>query len=325
MSSNKDVRNDEIDLLELFRRIGRTISSWFKALGRGILISVVFLLKRWLPLGISLIIAIMISYSMKKSFTPYYTSVMTIRSNTLPNEEMISFINRLHLFCREQNVAALSEALSLSPEKAKKIKDIGAFWVIDKKNDGIPDYIDFKNKYNVYDTVNLRMQDRFVLQAKVSAPDDLPLLRNGIISFVSNNLLYRQKNDLRLAQIKELLTRLNYDIKQLDSLQKVKYFEETRSRLPQKSGQMVFLQEQKTQLIYDDIYTLYSRKQALDQQKDIYPDIITVISDFTVPVKPFTGLLYYGKVVVPLFLGLTLIVLICLANRKKIRDIIRKY
>lgn len=325
MSSNKDVRNDEIDLLELFRRIGRAVSNWFKALGRGMLISIIFLIRKWLPLGISLVLAVLLSYIMKKSLTPYYTSVMTIRSNTVTSEEMISYLNRLNTLCQESTKISLSEALSIPVDKAKKIKDVSAFWIIDKKDDGIPDYVDYKNNYNVYDTINKRMQDRLVIRAKTSAPKDLPLLKEGIFFYVSNNSLYKQKNEFRLSQVKELLTRLNYDIEQLDSLQKVKYFEETRSRLPQKNGQMIFLQEQKTQLIYDDIYTLYSRKQTLEQQKDLYPDVITLISDFTVPVKPYNGLVFYGRFIIPLFIGFTLIVLILLANRKKIKDIIRKY
>ena len=41
--------DDEIDLLDLFRRMGRTLTRWANALGRAFLISIVFLLKRWLP------------------------------------------------------------------------------------------------------------------------------------------------------------------------------------------------------------------------------------------------------------------------------------
>ena len=95
--------------------------------------------------------------------------------------------------------------------------------------------------------------------------------------------------------------------------------------LPEKNGQMIFLQEQKTQLIYEDIYKLYTRKQTLEQQKDIYPDIITLISDFTLPTLPYTRMLYYGKVIIPLAFGLTITLLILMANRKKIKDLLKNY
>ena len=54
-SNNKNVRDDEIDLLDLFRRLGNTLNQWVNALGKAFLISVVFLLKRWLPLGLSIV------------------------------------------------------------------------------------------------------------------------------------------------------------------------------------------------------------------------------------------------------------------------------
>lgn len=325
MSLKNDVKNDEIDLLELFRRTGRTISGWFRALGKGIIISVVFLFRKWLQLGISLIIAVSISFIMKSTLTPYYKSEITIRSNTIPNADMISYLNRLHSFCLERNFVALSEALSLPQEKAKEIKDIAAFWIIDLNNDSIPDFIDKKNKHNIYDTLNVRMKDRLSLNITIASTKDLKTLKNSIFTYVTGNPLFRQENELRIFQIDGMLKRLNFDIGQLDSLQKVKYFEETRNRIPEKGGQMVFLQEQKTQLLYGDIHYLYRQKQSFELEKELYSDIITFLSDFTAPVKPYTGLLYYGKVIVPCFLGLTIIILILLANRKKIRDLLRKY
>jgi hypothetical protein len=325
MSSKKDVKNDEIDLLELFRKMGRIITGWFVALGEGIIICIVFLFRNWLPLVISLIIAVSLAFIMKKTLTPCYSSEITIRSNTISNADMISYINRLHSFCMERNIAALSEAISIPQEKARQIKDIKAFWVIDRNNDSIPDYVDYKNEYNVYDTVNLRMRDRLDIMAKFISLQDLSFLKNGLLSYVESNSLFRQKNELRLLQVNEMLTRLKNDIGQLDSLQRIKYFEETRNRIPEKNGQIIFLQDQKTQLLYGDIYALYIRKQALDQNKDLYSDIITVLSDFTVPAKPFTGFLYYAKVLVPFLFGLTLIILILSANRKKIRDFIKEY
>jgi len=44
INTNKDVRNDEIDLLDLFRRMGRTFNRWGIALVKAFLISVVFVL-----------------------------------------------------------------------------------------------------------------------------------------------------------------------------------------------------------------------------------------------------------------------------------------
>ena len=40
-TQNKSTNNDEIDLLDLFRKMGRTLNNWVNALGRAFLISFV--------------------------------------------------------------------------------------------------------------------------------------------------------------------------------------------------------------------------------------------------------------------------------------------
>ena len=238
---------------------------------------------------------------------------------------MISYINRLHTFCLEKNSGALSEALSVSSESVGNIVDITAYWIIDQNNDEIPDYVDYRNNHNVYDTTNLRIQDRLDIRVKIKSPQELSLLQNGIIYYIERDSLYQQMNRLRIRQNLELLTRLEYDILQLDSLQKVKYFEETRNRQPQSGGQMIFLQEQTTQLLYNDIYSLYNRKQLLESERDLYKGIITVLNEFSLPAKRENGALYYGKYVITIIFSLTLLILIILANRKKLKDIYKNY
>ena len=318
-------KNDEIDLFELFRITGKAISGFFLAIYRVIIIMIVFLFRRWFPIGICILIGIGLSFVAKKTLTPVYESEMTIKSNSVPNADMLNFINRLHSYSLSRNAGALSASLSIPVEKAKEIRDIEAFWVIDRNNDNIPDYVDYKNNYDVYDTVNLRMPDRIVVRTRFTSLDDLSAVSKGLISFINSNNLFRQQNDLRLSHLNEMLVRINYDIQQLDSLQKVKYFEETRSRLPDKSSQMIFLQPQNTQLLYEDIYSLYNRKQDLDEEKDLFPDIITVISDLTIPAKPFTGLRYYGSIIIPVIFILTIILLVIIEYRRRIKDYFSKY
>jgi len=336
-SNNKNVRNDEIDLMDLFRRMGRTLIRWGHALGRALLISLVFMVKRWLPLGLSIALGIGISYLLKNTSASSYTSDMvfrnnlvlidklTFRDNSGTTSEIISKINKLHTFCLENNSMALSEALSMKPESVTYISDISAYWIIDQSRDGIPDFVDYKGNHSPYDTINVRMPDRLDIRVKINSPQDLNLVRDGIIRFIESDSLYQQRNRVRLRQNQDLLARYNYDILQLDSLQKVKYFEETRNIKPNNGGQMVFLQEQKTQLVYGDIYSLYTKKQLLESERDLYKGIVTVLSDFSLPARRDNGAMYYGRLVIPFLFFLTLLILIILSNRKKLQEIYNKY
>jgi hypothetical protein len=337
INSNNNVKDDEIDLLDLFKRMGRTLNRWGMALGKAFLISVVFILKRWLPLGLSVVAGIGISYLLKTSSASFYTSDLvfrnnlalidkkTLRDNSGTTSEIISKINKLHAFCSENNQVALSIALTMKPESVKNISDISAFWIIDLSRDGIPDYVDYKGNHGAYDTINIRMQDRFDIRVKINSPQDLNLVRDGIIKFIKSDSLYQQRNRLRLRQNLDLLTHLNYDILQLDSLQKVKYFEETRNMKPSGGGQIIFMQEQKTQLVYGDIYALYERKQKLESEQDLYNGVVTVLSDFSFPARRDNGTMYYGKQVIPIVFLITLLILIILSNRKRLEEVYKKY
>ena len=88
---------------------------------------------------------------------------------------------------------------------------------------------------------------------------------------------------------------------------------------------MVFLQEQKTQLVYPDIYTLTARKQGLETERDIYPGIVTILSEFTIPANRVNGVIYYGKRIIPFFFFATILVMIFLANRKRLKEVYKKY
>jgi hypothetical protein len=336
-NASKNVRDDEIDLLDLFKRIGRTIGKWTNALLKGFLISLVFMLRHWLPLLISIIAGVTISYVLKSNSSSFYTSDLVLRNNMVKIDkktkrdnsgttaEILSKINKLHLFCQEINSGSLAKALSLKEDYVKGISDISAFWIIDLNKDGIPDNVDYKGNHDVYDTINIRMLNILDVRVKFTSGLDLNKVRDGIIKFIEDDSLFQQRNRLRLKQNHELLSRLNYDIKQLDSLQKVKYFEETRNMKPGNGGQIIFMQEQNTQLVYNDIYYLYDKKRDLEAENDLYENIVTVIDDFSMPTIRENDLMFYGRKIIPRFFIITLIILILYANRKRLIEIYKKY
>ena len=169
----------------------------------------------------------------------------------------------------------------MKPESVKNISDISAFWIIDQSKDGIPDYVDYKGNHSASDTINIRMQDRLDIRVKINSPQDLNLVRDGIIKFIENDSLYQQRNRLRLRQNHELLTRLDYDIIQLDSLQKVKYFEETRNIKPAAADRSSLCRNRRPSW-YIMIFILFiHRKQKLESEIDLYKGIVTVLSDFS--------------------------------------------
>jgi len=324
-TNTKNVRDDEIDLLDLFRRMGKGIGKMMQTIGRWILISIVFLLKRWLPLGLSIVLGIGAAYLLKFTSASFYSSDLVLRANSVSStSDMISYINRLHTYCKEKNFASLANAISVDTTEVRNIVDISAYWVIDRGNDGIPDLVDYRGNHDIYDTIDIRMQDRLDIRVNTKVPQELTNIRKGIISFINADSLFQQRNRVRLRQNKELLARLDYDILQLDSLQKV-IIEETSRRQPQTGGQMIFLQEQRTQLLYTDILTLHGQKQSLELERDLYEDIVTILSEFSIPITRVNGGGYYALRTVPILFIVTLLILVLLVNRKKLQEVYNRY
>jgi len=85
------------------------------------------------------------------------------------------------------------------------------------------------------------------------------------------------------------------------------------------------MQEQKTQLVYGDIYSLYTRKQNLESERDLYKGIITILSDFSLPTRRDNGAMFYGKSIIPFLFIVTLLILILIANRRKLQEIFQNY
>lgn len=326
-SDNRNVRNDEIDLLDLLARIGKTLSRWLNALGTALLIAIVFIIKRWLPLGLSILFGFGVSALLKKTSTPFYTSDIVFKNNAVATSDIIPYFNKIRSYSLAGNTNALAEALSLDLEIAKNITDITCYWLLDLNQDSIPDYTDYKGTINAADTTNfkLRMQDRFNIRVRMKASQEMISVRNGLIAYIEKDSLFRQLNRVRLNQSSELIARLDYDILQLDSLQQVKYFEETRNSKSQSGSQMIYLQAPSTQLVYNDIYSLYDKKLALESELELYSGVVTVLSDFSLPVKSAKSEDYYGNLIVPFCFGLTLLILILVANRKKLKAVYNKY
>ncbi len=110
------------------------------------------------------------------------------------------------------------------------------------------------------------MTDRIAIRIKSRFPGDYNNIRDAILGFINSNEYFVDQNNLRLEQIRKMVARVDHDIDQLDSLQKVKYFEESRRFSKNSSGQVVFLQEHETQLIFEEIYGLYSKRESYERE-----------------------------------------------------------
>ncbi len=317
--NKKEQKNDEIDLLELFHKTWDVTKNFFNWIIRSILLFIVFLVRNSLYIAGFFILGGIIGLGISFRGRPYYVSDVVIKPNTLSVANMISYINRLHGLLKRKDTIELSKLLKIHDTiTIQKIKDIQAFWIIDENKDGIPDYVDYKNK-DKSDTSKRKITSRFDLRVEMYDYHLSDSVKSKIYNFIFLNPYITKLNGVRNQQTKILISKINSQIVTLDSLQDYDYFQKQKDMRPSgKNGQIVFLNEQKVQLYHGDIINLQKQRLALEKELAVYPDPITIIEDFTSTKKENPKskyILKYG-----LWIGLLgILFLFLFQNRKSIK------
>ncbi|SDB82986.1 hypothetical protein [Williamwhitmania taraxaci] len=270
--------NEEIDLLDLFNRMGKSIQ---KGINWGInLIYQFFLLLIRKSLWILTFTCIGVSIGLLLFFNTnrFYTSNMVAKCNSTENNIVVDAINQLNDLCINNNFEMLARYLETSPRQAAQIKLIKAYYGIDINRDSIADYIDYLETYNAKDTSQRIVRNMVFVKVEVFNEDVFSDLRDGLQKYIWKNPYIAKNNEVRKEQTAIMISSMDRELKNLDSLQK-----SYRNNLMQKSGngQMVLLNEKEIKLIYPDIIKLVSQKQKLEKSLIVDPDPLTIIQDFT--------------------------------------------
>jgi hypothetical protein len=318
--NNKTDQQEEIDLLGLFRVLGRSIRNFFLGILRTILLFIVFLYKKAFYVAAFFILGVLVGWGVSKMARPYYASDMVVRTNAIKASDIISYVDRLHNLVHKKNYHELGNLLSTADSVAFMVKNIQAFWFIDVNNDGIPEYIDYDEKYNPRDTTVTRLDDRVDIRVEVFDPHAFEYIREGVYTYFKKNPYINQLNNIRKIQACEIIKNIDIQINKLDSLEDYEYFKKQKDLIPRnRAGQIVVLNEQKVQLYHPYILSLQKQKLELEKEISVYPDPITVIEDFTPLSKeenPRMGYIEKYALIMGLF---GILLLLILESRRKIR------
>lgn len=271
---------DEIDLLELFNRMGRSIKKGFAWAYQQILNFLMLLLRKSLWIIGFAIIGLVVAYILYQNTRRYYSSEMTAISNSVNNTYVVGSINLLNDLFKHRNYSIAANYLNIDIAKAEQIKSVEAFYTIDINKDRIPDYVDYKRTYNPKDTMVKRLDNYFVTRIEVFDEAVFAEVREGIKNYIYKNKFIVDNNNERIRQNKILIETIEGEIRRLDSLQKVEYFE-----LPQMqraaTNQMVVLNEKDRKLYHEQKLALEREKLRLERDNIINSEPITIVQDFT--------------------------------------------
>lgn len=315
--------SDEIDLIELFNRIGNSIKKGTIWIFDRIMDFILLLIRKSLWILSFSIIGAFVGYSFFKATPRYYSSEMVAVSNALDNNYIVSSINLLDDLFKGGNYSIAASYLEMPVENSQQIKSIGAYYGIDVNKDGITDYVDYKKEFNPRDTSVRRIKDFFYVKLEVFSETVFGQARDGLKKYINKNNYVIENNNVRILQSEESIKSLNAEIKKIDSLQKIVYFEIPKAQ-KQSNSQMVVLNEKEMKLYHEQILELERKKQELEKDIAINKDPITVVQDFTPLSKAENPVTKYLIKWVSLFALLGFIVSLLWQFKKSIFKIIKE-
>ncbi|MFC2098669.1 hypothetical protein ACFLSP_02880 [Bacteroidota bacterium] len=206
---------------------------------------------------------------------------MIAQPNGFSSIDMVQYINDVREMCDKHNYLGISSTLEISEESARLIKNIEAFYFIDVNRDGIGDHVDYNNRYNPEDTTKSIIKSRLLIRAEVLDNIVFNEVKQGLIRYINNNPYLITVNDLRKVELQELIDQSAHEINKLDSLQDFEYYKDLAGGKLNREGQIVFLNENMTQLYYLDKTALLLKQLDYKRSLALATDPITIIKDFT--------------------------------------------
>ncbi len=272
--------NDEVDLLELFNRMGRSIRNGFNWVLSQLLNLFKLILRKSIWIIAFGIIGLIIAYLYYLNSRRYYSSEMIAISNAVNNSYVVGSINMLNDAFKQKNHATAASFLDMDINKIQQIKSVEAFYTLDLNKDNIPDITDYLRKWNPKDTSIRRLSNYFVVRIDVFDENVFAGARDGLKKYIYKNKFIIDNNNERIRQNQILIQNIGSEIRKLDSLQTVEYFQ-----LPQMqraaSNQMVVLNEKDRKLYHEQKLNLEKEKLRLEKEININSEPITIVQDFT--------------------------------------------
>ena len=235
-TSGNQLQEEEVDLGNLFKVIGKGIKNFFNFLGdilqsifHYFILFLIFIKNNLLKLGLALVLGFMVGLFLHYLNPKTYVSEMIVETNYGSGMQLYKQIDYLNDLVKKKDSVSLSNVLSIHENEASKIS-----------NFKVSPYQPSQNLYNAYDeyllktdtvyTRNYKFED---FKKRVDKYDlryhqiEVSSELSTIFTKLSTSLIYliesdyyKNKRDIKLNEINQKLSVLNKNLIQVDSLRK---------------------------------------------------------------------------------------------------------
>jgi len=237
MSTNQ-TNNEEVDLGNLFKVIGKGFQNLFSAIGQFLktifhyfISLLLFLRNNAIKLGIAIFIGAVIGLYLDLTQPRQYSSTMIVEPNFKSAQQLYKNINFYHELVKQKDSTLLAQTLKISVQEAAKLK---GFYIeaIKNENEKYQFFDDFIQEVDTTTVKNIDIKefkkgftdyDYGYHQIKVKSLSNTIFEKLGtpIISSVENNPYYKYQkkiNDENLHQNERVLVK---SLQEVDTLRKI--------------------------------------------------------------------------------------------------------
>ena len=198
----------------------------------------------------------------------------------------------------------LDKDASIAPFLNKgEVKAFETYRVVDCKNDGIADYVDFKHKSSPTDTLRVQMQDRLCLQFRIKLRHMtlVPEIETAVLNWLNGNGAMQQSYEAYIKNLKEEVAFNHSQALKLDSLTSCYYFNNPAIGMPEGytgNNGVSFFGDRRIRLFLDDIYKQHDHMQQEDYRLQLATAPVSLENHFCVDPNPLNS----RRKMLPLFL-----------------------
>ncbi|MCQ2342376.1 MAG: hypothetical protein MJZ75_02625 [Paludibacteraceae bacterium] len=193
--------------------------------------------------------------------------------------------------CTVQNRAQL---LNLDALTACRLSHFKTFYVIDSKDDGMADFVDYKHKSKPQDTINVRMPNMIALQFRTKDIEALPEIEQHILAYFNSNEQFQKAYETASVSVER---RHQFDIEQmekLDSLTSAFYFDQkgqdaTKNVSIDRWNSALVVGDRRITLFLDEIDEFFAARQSHEQTYTYREAPVVLINHFVALGRPVNG------------------------------------
>ncbi|MCB9018320.1 MAG: hypothetical protein WCU80_00430 [Paludibacteraceae bacterium] len=214
-----------MNIFLMFNKLGRCVLSIIKELCSymGFLLRKTFKYK-WLLL-LFWLAAIGYSLFQTTGSRKIYEGDMILSIHDGSSSFYADMLSTLDKYVKDKDSEGLAAALDIPDTLAMKVRYIKPHFLIDVNKDSIYDMVDYSDKYEASDSVYVRMKDGINVTLGMGDVRSFPAMETALVSYFMRNRYLQDLNMSRISYLDEMEKSLKKDLVELDSLQRLEYFE----------------------------------------------------------------------------------------------------